>query len=103
MREPPRDKGRLLHIQEAIKTILERAQGQTFESLTKDKIVYGGIVYYTMIIGEAAYKLSRDFVATYNQVDWDVIQSDLKPLQDQVTQLLESIDWEEWENNKPTI
>lgn len=126
MREPPRDKGRLLHIQEAIKTILERAQGQTFESLTKDKIVFGGIVYYTMIIGEAAYKLSRDFVATYNQVDWDVIanmrhhlvhgyyqvnakdvwdviQFDLKPLQDQVTQLLESIDWEEWENNKPTI
>ena len=126
MREPLKDKGRLLHIQEAIKTILERAQGQTFESLTKDKIVFGGIVYYTMIIGEAAYKLSRDFVATYNQVDWavianmrhhlvhgyyqvnakdvwDVIQSDLKPLQNQVTQLLESIDWEEWENNKLTL
>ena len=126
MREPLRDKGRLLHIQEAIQTILERTQGQSFESLTKDKIVFGGIVYYTMIIGEAAYKLSRDFVATYNQVDWDVIanmrhhlvhgyyqvnaqdvwdviQSDLKPLQEQVTELLESVDWEEWENQKSKI
>ena len=126
MREPLRDKGRLLHIKEAITTILERAQGQTFESLTKDKIVFGGIVYYNMIIGEAAYKLSRDFVATYTQVDWDaianmrhhlvhgyyqvnakdvwdVIQFDLKPLQNQVTQLLESIDWEEWENQYSII
>jgi uncharacterized protein with HEPN domain len=106
MREPLRDKSRLLHIQDAIKTILERAEGLTFEDLTKDKIVFGGIVYYTMIIGEAAYKLSRDFVATYKQVDWDVIanmrhhlvhgyyqvnaqdvwdviQADLKPLQEQ--------------------
>ena len=123
MREPIRDKSRLLHIQDAIKTILERAEGLSFEDLTKDKIVFGGIVYYTMIIGEAAYKLSRDFVATYRQVDWDVIanmrhhlvhgyyqvnaqdvwdviKADLKPLQEQVTELLESVDWEEWEKTK---
>lgn len=123
MREPIRDKSRLLHIQDAIKTILERAEGLSFEDLTKDKIVFGGIVYYTMIIGEAAYKLSRDFVATYRQVDWDVIanmrhhlvhgyyqvnaqdvwdviQADLKPLQEQVTELLESVDWEEWEKTE---
>ena len=37
MREPLRDKSRLLHIQDAIKTILERAEGLTFEDLTKDK------------------------------------------------------------------
>ena len=123
MREPIRDKSRLLHIQDAIKTILERAEGLSFEDLTKDKIVFGGIVYYTMIIGEAAYKLSRDFVATYRQVDWDVIanmrhhlvhgyyqvnaqdvwdviKADLKPLQEQVTELLESVDWEEWEKTE---
>ena len=123
MREPIRDKSRLLHIQDAIKTILERAEGLTFEDLTKDKIVFGGIVYYTMIIGEAAYKLSRDFVATYRQVDWDVIanmrhhlvhgyyqvnaqdvwdviQADLKPLQEQVTKLLDSVDWEEWQKTE---
>ena len=120
MREPLRDKSRLLHMQDAIKTILERAEGLTFEDLTKDKIVFGGIVYYTMIIGVAAYKLSRDFVATYKQVNWDVIanmrhhlvhgyyqvnaqdvwdviQADLKPLQEHVTELLESVDWDAWE------
>lgn len=120
MREPVRDKGRLLHIQEAISTILERAEGMNFEELTKDKIEFAGIVYYTMIIGEAAYKLSRRFVTTYHKVDWDVIanmrhhlvhgyyrvnardvwdviQSDLKPLQEQVTELLQTIDWDTWE------
>ncbi|MBR7126743.1 MAG: hypothetical protein IKC86_09165, partial [Prevotella sp.] len=33
----------------------------TLEELTADKMLYGGIVYHTMIIGEAAYKLSQEF------------------------------------------
>ena len=92
----------------------------SFEDLIADKVVYGGIVYYTMIIGEAAYKLSHDFVAMhpevawqdiadmrhhlvhgYYQVDsrivWDVIQHDLQPLRNQIKKLLAETDWEQWE------
>ena len=120
MREPLRDKERLNHILEAINTILERAEGMTYDALISDKIQFGGIVYYTMIIGEASYNLSRAFVAAhpdvpwqditdmrhhlvhgYYQVDasivWSVIQHDLKPLKAQVEYLLSTIDWNEWE------
>ena len=120
MREPIRDKHRLLHILDAINTIMERAKSMTYEELVSDKIQFGGIVYYTMIIGEASYKLSRKFVNAYPQVEWDVIanmrhhivhgyyqvnpkdvwtviQYDLQPLKIQVEQLLSSIDWDEWE------
>ncbi|MCH5312624.1 MAG: hypothetical protein J1E57_11850 [Prevotella sp.] len=54
MREPIRDKGRLEHIIDAIDTIMERANGLTYDNFVGDKILFGGMVYYTMIIGEAA-------------------------------------------------
>ena len=48
----------------------------TYDALVSDKIQFGGIVYYTMIIGEASYKLSREFVKTFPEVEWDVIDLD---------------------------
>ena len=120
MREPLRDKHRLLHIQDAINTILERTGDMTYDALISDKIQFGGIVYFTMIIGEASYKLSREFVKTYSQVEWDVIanmrhhivhgyyqvnpkdvwsviQNDLRPLKAQIENLLSTIDRNKWE------
>ena len=120
MREPIRDKSRLEHIINAIDTIMERADGMTYASLVADKILFGGIVYYTMIIGEATYKLSKEFVAAhpqtnwqeiadmrhhlvhgYYQVDstiiWEVIQHNLKPLREEIVRYLLETDWEEWE------
>lgn len=107
MRERLKDKNRLEHIQNAIDTILERVEGMDYETFKSDKILYGGIVYYTMIIGEAAYKLSPQFVQTYTEVMWQdiadmrhhlvhgyyqvdssivwaVVQHDLKPLRHQI-------------------
>ena len=121
MREPLKDKNRLEHILDAIDIILERTKGLSYEKFISDKILYGGIVYYTMIIGEAAYKLSLAFVEShpkvpwrdiadmrhhlvhgYYQVDskivWAVIQNDLTPLQSQITSILEETNWDEWEN-----
>ncbi len=120
MREPVRDRNRLEHMLNAIDIILQRTSGMTLEELTADKILFGGIVYYTMIIGEAAYKLSREFVSQhtempwqdiadmrhhlvhgYYQVDshivWAVIQNDLLPLRKQIEKYLTETDWEQWE------
>ena len=117
MREPLKDKSRLEHILVAIDTILEKSKDLTYESLVADKIVFGGIVYYTMIIGEAAYHLSKPFKEKYNETDWVqitrmrhnlvhgyyqvdpdvvwfVLQDDLKPLREQVTRYLTETDWE---------
>ena len=64
MREPIRDKHRLLHIQDAIDIILEHTAGMSYVEFIADKVQLGGIIYYTMIIGEASYKLSRAFIKT---------------------------------------
>lgn len=126
MREPLRDRSRLDHIRNAIDIILDKSKGLTYESMTSDKILFGGIVYYTMVIGEAAYYLSKPFKEKYNetnwmqitkmrhnlvhgyyQVDpdvvWSVIQDDLVPLREQVTRYIAETDWEEWEKNGQVI
>lgn len=121
MRERLKDKNRLEHIKKAIDTILDRVEGMDYDTFKSDKILYGGIVYYTMIIGEAVYKLSPQFVSAYTEIAWQdiadmrhhlvhgyyqvdssivwaVVQHDLKPLRTQINNLLYSVDWEEWES-----
>lgn len=100
---------------DAIKVIQDRTSGMTLDSLMEDKIVYGGIVYYTMIIGEAAYMLTKEFkdahpatpwrqiegmrhhiVHGYFQVRedmlWNVIQKDLQPLKEQLLKYMDEKD-----------
>ena len=73
MREPLKDRSRLEHIINAIDTILERSKGLTYEDLTTDRILFAGIVYYTMIIGEASYNLSKPFKKRHNETEWSEI------------------------------
>ena len=126
MREPLKDRSRLEHILDAIDTILEKSKGLTYEGLTSDKILFAGIVYYTMVIGEASYYLSKAFtekhsetnwfqitrmrhnlVHGYYQVDpdivWSVLQDDLLPLREQVTRYLAETNWEEWEKTNQFV
>ena len=126
MREQPKDRNRLQHILEAIDTIQGRCAGMTREDLTADKVLFGGIVYHTMIIGEAAYNLTKAFCKAhpetpwlliakmrhnlahgYYQVDadivWSVIQHDLQPLRQHVARYLDEVDWDEWEKKEVVI
>ena len=64
MREKPRDKERLLHIVKAADFIIDNTTGVSQERFLNDKLLYGAMIYYTMVIGEAAYKLSREFTKT---------------------------------------
>ena len=125
MREAIRDRERLLHIINAIDTILDKVEGMTFEALKADRIVFGGIAYYTMIIGEASYKLTWNFIEKhpdipwqsiadmrhhivhgYYQIDvrilWNVIQNDLRPLKSEIEKILAETNWKEWEQASKT-
>ena len=126
MREQLNDRDRLQHILEAADIILNRTEGMNRGGLTADKVVFYGIVYQTLIIGEAAYKLTKAFckahpetpwsqiakmrhnlVHGYYQVDpdivWSVIRADLAPLRAQVARYLAEVDWEAWEKNAAVV
>lgn len=74
MREAIRDKGRLEHILSSINIILENKGRFTFEQIKGDPIVFFGFAKQVEIIGEAVYMLSKDFRASHNEVEWDVIE-----------------------------
>ena len=120
MREPLRDKNRLEHMLEHIGKVLSAAEGKTFAEFNDDPILFGAIAYYTMIIGEAAYMLTKEFkeqhastpwrqiegmrhhiVHGYAQIQkdmlWNVVQEDLQPLKHQLEKYLTDTNWEEWE------
>jgi uncharacterized protein with HEPN domain len=111
MREALRDKNRLEHILEQINKIEQAASGITFEEFDSDSILFAAVSYYTMIIGEASYMLTKEFkdahpgtpwrqiegmrhhiVHGYYQVRkdmlWNVVVNDLKPLKEQINNYL---------------
>lgn len=74
MREAIKDRTRLLHILEGIDNIMEFKEGVDYDSFLNNKLLKFGIFYNVAIIGEAAYKLTKEFIASHPDVPWrDII------------------------------
>ena len=74
MRERIKDRTRLLHMMEGIDNIMEFKEGVDFETFASTKLLKFGIFYNVAIIGEAAYKLTKEFTASHPDVPWrDII------------------------------
>lgn len=74
MREPIRDKGRLEHILDAIQNILDYTKDITQETLVSDKLRLHATVYNVQVVGEASYKLSKEFKETHTNTPWAMIE-----------------------------
>lgn len=75
MREKPKDRGRLLHIKEAIDNIKEFKENISLEDFKKDKLRYFAIVKNLEIVGEAAYMLTQEFQETHKNLPWkDIVR-----------------------------
>jgi len=74
MRERIRDKERLQHILEAINILESGAARYTVEQVEKDSIIFYGFVKQVEIIGEAVYKLTKEFRVNHPEVEWDPIE-----------------------------
>lgn len=74
MRESLRDPERLRHILQAIERIEQFTQGMTAESLDKDILHKHATAYNIQIIGEAVYKLSKEFKASHQDTPWAAIE-----------------------------
>lgn len=126
MREPLKDRVRLEHILESINNVFNFTKGKTISDLSKDKMMFYAVVKNLEIIGEAAYRLTKEFrkvnpktewnsiirlrnvlVHDYYQVNiqtvWDIVNNDLKPLRDQIGLYLKDTDWQEWEKNEKVV
>lgn len=75
MREKIRDRGRLIHILEAIERLQRHAGGLSRGELEADVMRYYGIVKNIEIIGEAARMLTDDFKDAHPEVSWRSISN----------------------------
>lgn len=75
MREKLRDEARLLHMQEAIENIRRFIEGKAYEDFTPKSLLYFGVIKNLEIIGEAAYKLSKEFIEAHPDSPWRQIIS----------------------------
>ena len=74
MRENLRDKERLEHIAQSIDIIIKRKDAYSLEQMQQDPIIFYGFVKQVEIIGEAVYKLTKEFRISHPEVEWDVIE-----------------------------
>lgn len=103
MREPIRDKERIEHMLQAIETILARKDKQTLEEVVADPIVYFGFVKHVEIIGEACYKLSKEFREEHSEMDWDAIEGMRHVLVHGYYQIHEEQLWDTIQNDIPEL
>lgn len=73
MREKPKDKGRLLHILEAINNLFEFTDGISFEEYKSNKILRFAVIKNLEIVGEAAYLLTKEFKSEHPEVEWEAV------------------------------
>ena len=74
MREKIRDRERLEHMLSAIDVLLTRKDKYTPEEVEDDPIIFYGLVKHVEIIGEAVYKLTKEYRAVHTEVDWEDIE-----------------------------
>lgn len=70
MREEIRDPMRLKHILEACERLIRFFPDGNVLDLNERDMSYFGLIKNLEIIGEAAYKLTREFVNIHPEVDW---------------------------------
>lgn len=74
MREEIRDLERLNHILDAINVLIENKDKHTFDEMASDAIVFFGFVKHVEIIGEAVYKLTKEYRDSHPDVEWSTIE-----------------------------
>lgn len=73
MREAIKDKGWIEHMLEVARNLQDAKSSHTYEEILNDKILFYGLTKMTEIIGEAAYRLTHEFIETHPSLPWKEI------------------------------
>lgn len=74
MRDPERDLSRLEDILSAINSVEEYTNDLSELQLKEDKLRLHATIYNVQIIGEAIYKLTKDFKQEHPDTPWHLIE-----------------------------
>lgn len=74
MREAVKDRSRLEHILEACTILIERKEDDTIDRIKNDPIKFYGYVKLVEIIGEATYKLTKEYRSAHPNIPWKMME-----------------------------
>ena len=74
MREQIKDRGRLEHILSAISNVEKYVKGLTREQFEADQMRTHATCYNIQVIGEASYKLTKEFKNDHPETPWQLIE-----------------------------
>lgn len=74
MREPENDAIRLEHIEEICDILISRSSSDSLESVKSDPIKFYGYVKLVEMIGEATYKLTKEFREQTPSIPWKMME-----------------------------
>lgn len=74
MRDKLRDPGRLRHMLEMAVLLQKEKDNHSLESIKNDPILFYGLTKMTEIIGDAAYKITKEFKDSHQELPWNEIQ-----------------------------
>ena len=73
MREKIKDPLRIAHMVEACNNILTFMKDKTLIDLKSNSLLFFGVVKNIEIIGEASYKISKEFKENHPEIPWKII------------------------------
>lgn len=73
MREVIKDPGRISHMLDAAIILRDKAPKHSLKEIKEDQILFFGLAKLIEIIGEAAYKLTKEFKETHTELPWNAI------------------------------
>ena len=103
MRETVRDKERLEHIMEALQRTQASLDKWGKEMFMQDKTFFFGLVKNLEIIGEATYKLTKEFKDSHSEMPWAYMEKMRHILVPGYYLIEEKIIWETIESDLPEI
>lgn len=69
----PSDLERIRHMLEAIEKVFRYTENLSFQDFFEQEMVQDAVIKNFEIIGEAVFKLSKEFQSKYTQIEWKKI------------------------------
>ena len=103
MREQVKDKGRLGHILDNIEKAEEFIKDTDFEQFRNNVLLRFAVTRAVEIVGEASYRLTKEFREKYSEIEWKDIISMRHILVHGYYQTEDKIVWDTVNNDFPTL
>ncbi|MBD5261736.1 MAG: DUF86 domain-containing protein [Bacteroides sp.] len=103
MRDPLKDKGRLEHMLEMAVLLEKEKYKHSLDIIKNDRVAFFGLSKIVEIIGEAAYKITKEFKEDHTDLPWKQIEGMRHILVHGYFSISAEVLWDVIENDIPTL